>query len=236
MSRRRRDPRQARFLTVASLRWIWRHRAFTPHYLLRYLRFARLLLRRGDIVTEGFVFLGRKVELTARPGHGRLVLGRWVHLGDGCALRAHEGTVRLGDKVVLGSRVTVNCYLDVEIGAATLVADDVYICDFDHVTTDLTRPIKDQGIVKSPVRIGPDCWLGTKTTVTRGVRFGQGSVLAANAVATRDAPPYAIMGGVPARLLRSRLAEPDQGSVSRLRVPDYPPVTFEADSAAEEDA
>ncbi len=236
MSRRLRDPRQARFLTVASLRWVWRHRAFTPHYLLQYLRFARLRLRRRDIVTEGFVFLGRKVELTARPGHGRLVLGRWVHLGDGCALRAHEGTIRLGDKVVFGSRVTVNSYLDVEIGAATLVADDVYICDFDHVTTDLTSPIKDQGIVKSPVRIGPDCWLGTKTTVTRGVRIGPGSVLAANAVATRDVPAYAIMGGVPARLLRSRLAEPAGRTASPLRVPDYPPVTFEADSAAEEDA
>ncbi|MGA8113189.1 MAG: DapH/DapD/GlmU-related protein [Actinocatenispora sp.] len=232
---RRRDPRQARFLTMASLRWVLRHRAFTPHYLLCYLRFARRVLLRRDVVAEGFVFLGRRVELTARPGHGRIVLGRWVHIGDGCAIRAHEGTVRLGDKAVLGTDVRVNGYLDIEIGAATLIADWVYVCDFDHVTTDLTRPIKDQGIVKSPVRIGPDCWLGTKTTVTRGVRMGRGSVLAANAVATRDIPDYAIMGGVPARLLRSRRPEREGELADVLHIPDYPPVTFEPDGAAEED-
>jgi acetyltransferase-like isoleucine patch superfamily enzyme len=216
---RKRDPRQARFATLASLRWVLRHRAFTPYYLVRYWRFLRLRLRR-DVVTEGFVFLGRGVELTARRGYGRIVLGRWVHVGDRCAIRAHEGTVRIGDKVVLGSDVRINGYLDIEMGAATLVADWVYVCDFDHVTTDLTRPIKDQGIVKTPVRIGSGCWLGTQTTVTRGVRIGTGAVLAANSVATRDIPAYAIAGGVPARVIRSR--RPDD----ELRVPDYLPLAL----------
>lgn len=220
MTVRRRDPRQARFLTLASLRWMLRHRAVTPYYLVRYWRFLRLRLRR-DIVTEGFVFLGRGVELTARPGYGRIVLGRWVHIGDRCAIRAHEGTVRLGDKVVLGGDVRINGYLDIEIGAATLVADWVYICDFDHVTTDLARPIKDQGIVKTPVRIGPDCWLATQTTVTRGVRMGTGAVLGAGSVATRDIPDYAIAGGVPARVIRSRRPNDE------LQVPDYVPATLQ---------
>jgi acetyltransferase-like isoleucine patch superfamily enzyme len=242
MGWRRRDPRQARFLTWASVRWVWRHRAFTPFYLVRYWRFARLKLRRRDIVTEGFVFLGRRVELTARPGHGRLVLGRWVHIGNDCAIRAHEGTVRIGDKVVFGTDATVNGYLDIEIGAATLIADWVYVCDFDHVTTDLDRPIKDQGIVKSPVRIGPDCWLGTKATVTRGVRIGRGSVLAANAVATKDIGAYVIAGGVPARVLRSRrpgdtvVPSLADGGRTAVHVPDYPPVTLPVTADRDEEA
>jgi acetyltransferase-like isoleucine patch superfamily enzyme len=221
-----------RFVTRASLRWIWRHRAFTPYYLVRYWRFFVLKARhRGNVVTEGFVFLGRKVELHARPGYGRIVLGRWVHIGNRCAIRAHEGTIRIGDKVVFGTDITVNGYLDIEVGAATLIADWVYVCDFDHVTTDLTRPIKDQGIVKSPVRIGPDCWLGTKVTVTRGVRIGRGSVVAANAVATRDVPEYAIVGGVPARFIRSR--RPTE-IPKTLHIPDYPPVASDPDGRAEE--
>lgn len=206
--RRTRDPRQARFLTVASLRWVVRHRAWTPYYLLRYLRFARLRLRHPDIVTEGFVFLGRGVELSTRRGYGRIVLGRWVHLGDRTALRAHEGTLRIGEKSVFGKENTVNCYLDIELGAATIVADWVYICDFDHRVDDLSKPIKDQGIVKSPVRIGPDVWVGTKVSILRGVTVGPGSVLAAHALVNRDVPAYAIVGGVPARVLRSRLADP----------------------------
>ncbi len=80
--------------------------------------------------------------------------------------------MRIGDKVVFGRNNTVNCYLDVEIGAATLVADWVYVTDFDHVTADVHRPIKDQGITKTPVRIGPECWLGVKTSVLRGTRIG----------------------------------------------------------------
>ena len=169
-----RDPRQARYLTAESLRWVLRHKAFTPWYLVRYWRLMVLRLRHPHVVTQGMVFLGRRVELRARPGYGRLVLGRWVHLGDGNVLRAHEGTLTVGDKCVLGRDNTVNCYLDVEIGAATLVADWVYVCDFDHVTDDVHVPIKDQGIVKSPVRIGPGTWIGVKASVLRGTTFGRG--------------------------------------------------------------
>ena len=65
-----RDPRQARFLTVASLRWVLRHRAWTPGYLIRYWRFAMLRVRHRNVITTGFVFLGRRVRLEARQGYG----------------------------------------------------------------------------------------------------------------------------------------------------------------------
>ncbi len=171
---------------------------------MRYWRFLLLRLRNPHIVTEGFVFIGRRVELYARPGYGRLVLGRWVHLGDENRLRAHEGTLRVGDKVVLGRDNTVNCYLDIEIGDTTIIADWVYVCDFDHVYEDVTVPIKDQGIVKSPVRIGPDCWIGTKATVLRGSIVGEGCVLAAHTVVRGDIPPYSIVGGIPGKVLKDR--------------------------------
>jgi len=201
-----RDPRQARFLTAASLRWMLRHRAYTPWYLIRYWRLLMLRLRRPDVVVEGMIFLGRKVTLHARPGYGRLIIGRWVHLGDLTRLRAHEGTLRVGDKAVMGSDNTVNCYLDIEIGAATLISDWVYICDFDHVMDDITVPIKDQGIVKTPVRIGPGCWLGVKSSVLRGTVLGEGSVLAAHAVARGVYPAMSVVVGIPGRAIRDRAA------------------------------
>ena len=150
------------------------------------------------------MFLDRGVELYARRGYGRLVLGRWLHLGVGTALRCHEGTLSVGDKSVLGRDVSINCYLDVEIGAAALFADDIYVSDFDHRFADLTRPIKDQGIAKSRVRIEPDVWIGTKVTVRRGVVIGEGAVVGANAVVTRDLPPYCVAVGVPARVIKDR--------------------------------
>jgi acetyltransferase-like isoleucine patch superfamily enzyme len=195
-----------RLMRWANVLWVARHRAWTPYYLKRYWRFALFRLRHPDVVTTGFVFLGKGVEICVRKGYGRLVLGKWVHLGDNTKLRAHEGTLRIGDKVVFASDVSVNCYLDIEIGASTLVADWVYICDFDHRTEDVTMPIKDQGIVKSPVRIGPDCWLATKVTVLRGADIGRGTVLGANCVARGTIPSYSIAAGAPATVLKDRTA------------------------------
>lgn len=211
---------QARFLTLASLRWVIRHRAWTPWYLARYWRFAVFKLRNPHVVTEGFVFLGRRVTLEARRGYGRLVLGRWVHIGSGNSIRCHEGTLRIGDKCVFGKDNTVNAYLDVEFGAATIVADWVYVCDFDHVFDDVTVPIKDQGIVKAPVRIGPDVWLGTKVTVVRGVTVGRGCVVAANAVVNRDLPAYSVAVGVPARVVRNRMVDHEAAVAKRAALAD----------------
>jgi acetyltransferase-like isoleucine patch superfamily enzyme len=203
---RRPDPqlRSAHFLTLASLRWVLRHRAYTPWYLVRYWRFLRFKLANPHVITRGFVFMDRGVDLYARRGYGRLVLGRWLHLGVDTALRCHEGTLIVGDKCVLGRDVSINCYLDIEIGAAALFADSVYISDFDHKFADLRTPIKDQGIAKSRVRIEPDVWLGTKVTVARGVVIGEGAVVGANAVVTHDLPPYSVSVGVPARVIKDR--------------------------------
>jgi acetyltransferase-like isoleucine patch superfamily enzyme len=225
---RRRDPRQARFLTLASLRWVVRHRAWTPWYLVRYWRFLVFRLRNPHIVTEGFVFLGKRVELYARKGYGRLVVGRWVHIGNGNAIRAHEGTLRIGDKCVFGKDNTVNCYLDIEFGATTIVADWVYICDFDHLFADIHTPIKDQGIVKTPVRIGPDVWIGTKVTVLRGVHIGRGCVVAANAVVNRDLPAHSVAVGVPARVIRNRVEDYENDAVRRAALADIARKTAEA--------
>lgn len=217
---RRRDPEQVRFLTVASLRWVLRHRAWTPWYLVRYWRLLRFRAANPHVGLRGMVFLGRNVEIVAQPGYGRLEIGRWVHIGDGNSLRCHEGSMRIGDKVVLGRNNTVNCYLDVEIGAASIVADWVYVTDFDHRTEDVHVPIKDQGIVKAPVRIGPDTWIGVKVSVLRGSRIGRGSVLGAHAVVRGDIPEYSIAVGTPARVVRNRVEDYEAAAAERAAVAD----------------
>ncbi|PWW55442.1 acetyltransferase-like isoleucine patch superfamily enzyme [Actinokineospora spheciospongiae] len=219
-SRGHRDPAQARFLTVASLRWVLRNRAYTPWYLVRYWRLLKFRLVNPHVVLRGMVFLGRDVEIHARPGFGRLEIGRWVHIGDGNAIRCHEGSLRIGDKAVFGRQNVVNCYLDIELGAATLVADWVYICDFDHVTADVHQPIKDQGIVKSPVRIGPDTWVCTKVTITKGTRIGRGCVLGAHAVVRGDIPDFAVAAGIPAKVVRNRVSAYEADAERRAAVAD----------------
>ena len=199
-----RDERQARFMTLESLRWMRTHHAYSRGYWISYWRLFVLRIRRPDIITEGMVFIGPDVQLDVRRGYARLIIGKWVHIGAQCRIRAHEGNVRIGDKCVFGRDVTINAYLDVEIGATSLIADSTYICDFDHDHRNLNVPIKDQGLVKAPVRIGPDVWIGTKSTVLRGSIIGRGSVVGANSVVKGALPAFSVSVGVPAVPIKSR--------------------------------
>ena len=98
----------------------------------------------------------------------------------------------------------INCYLDIELGDSVLMSDWCYVCDFDHRMDDITLPIKDQGIVKSPIRIGPDTWVGVKVTVLRGTTIGRGCVLGSHAVVRGDVPDFSIAVGAPAKVVKNR--------------------------------
>lgn len=198
------DEDQVKFFTLSSLRWVLRNKAYTPWYLVRYYRLFKFRAANPHVILRGMVFLGKNVEIHASPSMGRLEIGKWVHIGDGNAIRCHEGNLRIGDKVVFGCNNVVNSYLDVEIGSSTLFADWIYVTDFDHVTEDINVPIKDQGIVKSPVRIGPDCWVATKVTVLRETVVGKGCVLGAHAVVKGEIPDHSIAVGAPARVVKNR--------------------------------
>ena len=198
-------------------RWGWREavrtavarRMTTPQYLNLYRRAAwhraRAAATGNHVEFQGMLFTGKRVEFRARPGHGRLVLGPWCWIGNDNKLRSHEGQLTLGAKVVLGRDNVVNSYLDVEVGDASILADWIYVCDFDHRIDRLDLPIKDQGIVTAATRIGGDVWIGEKASVLRGVDVGQGAVVASHCLVNRDVPPFAIVVGVPARVVRSRL-------------------------------
>jgi acetyltransferase-like isoleucine patch superfamily enzyme len=168
---------------------------------LRYLWFK---IRNRHIKTRGMVNLARGAHVYCRRGLARMELGKDVWIGRDTAIRCHEGFVRIGDRVVFGGSNTVNVYLDVDIGPDCIFADWIYVSDFDHRYRDLDVRIQDQGIVKSPVRIGPDCWVGEKVSILRGTSIGEGSVIGAQTVVRGDIPPYSVAVGAPARVVKHR--------------------------------
>ncbi len=135
---------------------------------------------------------------------GRIELGRWSWVGHGSKLRAHEGLISIGAKTVLGQECTVSAFQHVSIGRECVIADRVMLIDFDHGMVEVDRPVRLQGIYKRDVRVGNNVWIGYGACILRGVTVGDNAVIGTNAVVTRDVPPNAVVGGVPARVIRMR--------------------------------
>lgn len=199
-----------------SLSFFARKGMLTPKYarlLWRYL-WRRLLTVSGyRWRTDGPVFFGRRLQLQIAR-RGSISFGRFVWIGDGTKIRCHEGAVEIGQKTVIGQEVTISAYRKVRIGAECVIADRAMFIDFDHGVVEVERPIRQQGIYMEDVVIGSNVWIGYGACFLRGVKVGDNAIVGTNAVVTRDVPANAVVGGVPARILRmrdipERLAWPD---------------------------
>jgi acetyltransferase-like isoleucine patch superfamily enzyme len=167
-------------------------------------RLALLKLRhRGRLRTEGMCFLCPGVQLEIGP-HARLHIGRWAWVGHGTKIRVHEGEVSIGAKTVMGQECTISAYQHVSIGRECIVADRVMLIDFDHGVVEVERPIRLQGIYKRDVRVAHNVWIGYGACVLRGVNVGENSVIGTSSVVTHEVPANAVVGGVPARVIRMR--------------------------------
>jgi acetyltransferase-like isoleucine patch superfamily enzyme len=185
------------------LRFMRRHRMLNPKYGRLLARLAAKRLRHRRLVTDGLAFIGPRVTVQIGRG-GRIELGRWSWVGHGCKLRAHEGVISIGAKTVLGQECTISAFQHVSIGRECVIADRVMLIDFDHGMVEVERPVRLQGIYKRDVRVGHNVWIGYGACILRGVTVGDNAVIGTNAVVTRDVPPNAVVGGVPARLIRMR--------------------------------
>ena len=207
---------------VRLIRFLARNRMLTLRYARLAVRYARrrLLTSAGwRWETDGLLFLGRGLQIQIGK-RGRVRFGRFVWIGDGTKIRCHEGEVVIGDKTVLGQECTISAYKRVRIGEQCVIADRAMFIDFDHGTVEVERPIRQQGIYKRDVDVGSNVWIGYGACILRGVRVGDNAVIGTNAVVTADVPANAVVGGVPAKVLRMREAP------KTLRWPD--PVEPEA--------
>jgi acetyltransferase-like isoleucine patch superfamily enzyme len=189
---------------LTLLRFMRANHMLSPAYARMLLRLALLKLRwRGRLVTDGICFICPGVQFEIGK-HAKLHIGRWAWVGHGSKLRVHEGEVRIGAKTVMGQECTISAFQHVSIGRECIVADRVMLIDFDHGIVEVERPIRLQGIYKRDVRVGHNVWIGYGACILRGVTVGDNSVIGTGAVVTGEVPANAIVGGVPARVIRMR--------------------------------
>ncbi|HSS41540.1 MAG TPA: acyltransferase [Solirubrobacterales bacterium] len=193
------------------LRFLAQNRMLNPRYARLFWRYLwrRLLTPAGRRWrSSGPFFLGRGLELKIEP-RGEIRFGRFVWIGDGTKIRCHEGIVEIGDKTVMGQECTISAYQRVRIGNECVIADRAMFIDFDHGMVEVERPIRQQGIYKRDVEVGNNVWIGYGACILRGVSVGDNSVIGTNSVVTKDVPANAVVGGIPARIIRMREAPQD---------------------------
>jgi hypothetical protein len=139
-------------------------------------------------------------------GRGRVQFGQKVVLDHGMTIES-RGSLIVGSNTVFGHHVTIGVRESVVIGRDCLIGEMVSIRDHDHGFHDAEKVIRSQEPLTAPVTIDDDVWIGSKATVTRGVRIGRGAVVGANSVVTVDVPAGVVVGGTPARVIRPRAPE-----------------------------
>jgi acetyltransferase-like isoleucine patch superfamily enzyme len=214
------------------LRFLVRNQMLTPRYARlgwRYL-WRRLFTPAGwRWRSDGPFFLGKGLELKIEP-RGEIRFGRFTWIGDGTKIRCHEGAVEIGEKTVMGQECTISAYQHVRIGNECVIADRAMFIDFDHGIVEVERPIRLQGIYKRDVEVGNNVWIGYGACILRGVSVGDNSVIGTNSVVTKDVPANAVVGGIPARIIRMREAprelrwerpvEPDPHAWTTMQPPE----------------
>ncbi len=173
-------------------------------------------------------FLGWLVRRTSRVKVGTGSDVRWwrlrtprggrIDIGRDCIVRCRidfdnpAGHVRIGQRCYLGASHLV-CHTAITIGDDVIMSWGVTVVDHDshsldweqrrHDVAHWRRGVKRWDAVKiAPVRIADKVWVGFGVSILKGVTVGEGAVLAANAVVTRDVAPFTVVAGNPARVIR----------------------------------
>jgi acetyltransferase-like isoleucine patch superfamily enzyme len=159
------------------------------------------------------VFLGDRCKLRATDG-GSITFGKRTALGASATIVSKGGRIDIGEDGFIGQGAMIVGCEEISVGRKALVAEYATIRDQDHIF-DGGRATADTGMLTGPIRIGDNVWIGAKATITRGVSIADNAVVGANAVVTRDVPANAVVGGVPAKIIKIRGAREPGGDLKQ---------------------
>lgn len=145
-----------------------------------------------------------------------------ISIGKKCILAgqlvsAYNGKITLGDYSQIGSGTIIRCMEKVVIGELTAISTNVVISDNNnHPVNPNDRELMQKTLPgsyerswihssHSPIIIERNCWIGENSRICKGVHIGEGSIVAANSVVTKDVPPYSIAAGNPAKIVKTNI-------------------------------
>lgn len=167
-----------RSIASALVRYATNHLiSHIPSYTLRRAWYRRVLGWR--IGPDVFILMGQYVQMAGARSSGQKVsIGKGTVINHGCLLYTTGG-------LVIGEHVSISA--------------GTWLVTGSHDINDPLFPV-----FYKPIVIGNHVWIGMRATVLPGVTVGEGAIVMAGAMVSRDVPPYAIVGGVPARVIKQR--------------------------------
>jgi acetyltransferase-like isoleucine patch superfamily enzyme len=169
--------------------------------LFRRLRFKLRGIKIGKAATIGS-------SVSVRRRRGQIAIGDDCTIENGVILDAYDGSIEIGRWIFIGPYTVIYGHGGVTIGEGTLVAMHCQILSSNHTVKGLDVPIRSQPDVLLPTHIGRDVWLGAGVIVLGGVTIGDGCVVGAGSVVTKNLPAGSIAYGVPAIVKSRRDAPP----------------------------
>jgi len=176
--------------------------------LFRYLHKQIFLFKHRKVITsKGKISLEKRIEIrnfnNSKNDGLSIILEGNITIRHDVTIQG-KGELHIGRNTIISSFTIIGCNEKMSIGKDCLISQSVSIRDTDHNFSDIEIPIIDQGITTSPIIIKDNVWIGYGAVITKGITIGEGSIVGANSVVTKDIEPYSIVAGVPATLIRKR--------------------------------
>lgn len=165
--------------------------------IARFWYYARLVSRCEGVVHPSTQFDGT----VHSPARAALTISAQCRLGRDVYLETNGGRITIGRHVRINMGCVLVSYASITIGDNCLIGEYVSIRDANHGTAP-TSPMRLQPHTSAPITIGHNVWIGRGAVVLRGVTVGDGAVIAANSVVTRDVAPGWLVAGAPARSVK----------------------------------
>jgi serine acetyltransferase len=172
-------------------------------------RWRRRKLARRGLQLDRSCYVGPGISLgpdAFGKVNGTVEVADSCELNQGVELNPWGGSIRIDRRVWLGPYVVIYGHGGVEIGESTLVSMHCTILSSNHAIPAPRELIRNTADELLPTKIGRDVWIGANAVILGGVTIGDGAVIAAGAVVTKDVEPGAVVAGVPASLIRKRQA------------------------------
>jgi len=159
---------------------------------------AAIRLGKGVRIDDGAMLVcsGESAEIVLGAG---TIIHPYAILDTGL-----NGSIRSGRSLSINPFCVVYGHGGLSIGDYVRIAAHCIIIPANHIFSSLDKPIAKQGLTKQGITIGNDVWIGGGTRILDGVSIGEGCVVAAGSVVTKDVPKLAVVAGVPAKLLKFR--------------------------------